>query len=226
MDTKGNPTCVGIILDGNRTWAKNRRLPHLEGHRRGRDRVVECARALLDRGIPHLAVFAFSTENWARKAEEVSYMMGLFRESAKMELRKLSKEGIRLRFVGQRGRFPEDIQDTMRELELETARNIRLTLWMCVSYGGRAEIAEAARSAARHGEVTEETIGRNLWSAEMPDCDLIIRTSGQKRLSGFLTWKSVYAELFFLDTLWPDFDEQMLDSVLVEYAKRERRFGR
>lgn len=226
MAASGVPTCVGLILDGNRRWAKKRGLPAFEGHRRGFNRVLECVRHLKHRGVRHVAVFAFSTENWERKAEEVSYLMNLFREGAVLGLGKLSEEGVRFRFVGQVGRFSKDIQESMKELERKTVDHTELTFWICVSYGGRAEIAEAARRAARLGDVTEETIARHLWSADMPDCDLIVRTGGEKRLSGFLTWKSVYAELFFIDAYWPDFDAAMLDSVLLGYARRERRMGK
>lgn len=221
-------TCIGIILDGNRRWAKAKGLPTLEGHRVGmRGTLKSTIRAVRNRGIPHMAAFMLSTENWNRSAEEVSYLMDLFREGIKNEFRELGDEGVRFRFVGQRQRFSKGIQQMMSEVESETAHNTALTFWACLSYGGRAEIVEAAQALQASGEaVTEESFEKHLWSAGMPDPDIIIRTSGEKRLSGFLTWKGVYSELFFIDTHWPDFDEATLDSILAEYAERERRMGK
>jgi undecaprenyl diphosphate synthase len=221
------PQCVGIILDGNRRWAKERGLPKLEGHRVGVEAVKNTTRFVRDRGIPNLAVYAFSTENWNREPGEVSYLMDLFREFIKKEVAELGKEGVRARFVGQRNRFSEDLQTAMQESETATASNNRITLWVCLSYGGRAEIVEAARRAAASGvEITEESLKQAMWTAEMPDPDIIIRTSGEKRLSGFLTWGSVYSELFFTETKWPDFSEKEFDAILAEYAERERRHGK
>jgi undecaprenyl diphosphate synthase len=220
--------CIGIILDGNRRWAKARGVPKLEGHRVGLLKTLkETIGAVKARGIPHLAVFLFSTENWNREAAEVAYLMDLFREQWKSELRDLGKEGVRVRFVGQRERFSKDLQEAMIEMEAETANNTGLTLWACLSYGGRAEIVEAAREMQKSGEeITEESFTKHLWTAEMPDVDIVIRTGGAKRLSNFLMWKSAYAELFFVDTFWPDFSEADLDRVLAEYAERERRMGK
>lgn len=221
------PTCIGIILDGNRRWAHERGLPKLEGHRQGAETLKKIARAVRDRGIPHLAVFAFSTENWNREQAEVSYLMKLFRSALEKDWRELGREGIRLRFAGQRERLAPDLQKLARDLEQETEKNTGLTLWACISYGGRAEIAEAARKAAAlGGEITEEALSKHLWTADMPDCDILIRTSGEKRISGFLTWKGTYAELFFVDEYWPDFSEEILDRILAEYAGRERRMGK
>jgi undecaprenyl diphosphate synthase len=208
-------TCIGIILDGNRRWARAREVPTLEGHRVGL------------RTTPHLAAYMFSTENWSRSEEEVGYLMQLFREGIKEELSELAKEGVRIRFVGQRDRFATDLQEAMTDIEKDTENNDRITFWACLSYGGRSEIVEAAKALCKSGEdVTEDNLERHLWTAQMPDPDIIIRTSGEKRLSGFLTWKGVYSELFFVDAHWPDFDETMLDEVLIEYAERERRMGK
>lgn len=221
------PVCVGIILDGNRRWAKEKGLPKLEGHRVGFGKLKDTVRCMRARGIQHLAVYLFSTENWNRESTEVAYLMDLFREVMKDELEALGKEGVRVRFVGQRERFSEDIQRLMNEVEKDTAHNSALTLWCCMSYGGRAEIVAAARAAVGAGEeITEESLARHLWTAGMPDPDIIIRTSGEQRLSGFLTWQSVYSELFFIDTKWPDFSEETLDVILAEYAGRERRRGK
>ncbi len=227
-DTAGGVShahCVGIIMDGNRRWAKARGLPKLEGHRAGLERLKDIVRHTRTRGISDLAVYAFSTENWNREPAEVSYLMELSIEATRRELKELGKEGIRIRFAGQRERFSEALQRSMAEVENETVGNGGLTLWICLSYGGRAEIVAAARAAARAGDITEESLTRQMWTAEMPDPDLIIRTGGEKRLSNFLPWQSVYSELFFTDTYWPDFTPQELDAILAEFAARERRHG-
>lgn len=220
------PICIGIIMDGNRRWAKEHGLPKLEGHRKGSETLKRIARAVRDRGIKHLSVYAFSTENWQREETEVSYLMDLLREFFRKEVETLGEENIRIRFVGQRERFTPDLQQILIEIEEKTKHNTAMTFWCCLSYGGRAEIVEAARKAAAAGkEITEESLENVLWTAEMPPPDLIIRTSGEQRLSGFLTWKSVYSELFFTDTKWPDFNEAELDRILAEFAQRERRHG-
>jgi undecaprenyl diphosphate synthase len=219
--------CIGIILDGNRRWAKAHGLPKLEGHRRGFDNLVECARWVRDRGIPHLAVFVFSTENWNREAEEVAYLMDLLREMAKQKLRDLEKEGIRVRFIGTKERLAPDIQEAIAEAEAVSEHNTRLTLWVCLSYGARAEIASAAETLRNSAKpITEEALRAHFWSAEMPDPDIIIRTSGEQRLSNFLLWQAAYSELFFIPEHWPDFNEDILDRILGEYAERERRHGK
>lgn len=219
------PACVGIIMDGNRRWAKAQNLPTLEGHRRGLDNLIECATWLRDAGVAHMAVFAFSTENWSRTEEEVSYLMELFRVFLKDRFEELKKERIRVRFIGELERFPEDLQKSMHAVEEETAQQSN-TLWICLSYGGRAEIAAAAAKVAQEGApITEASIEKHLWSAEMPDPDLIIRTSGEQRLSGFLTWKSTYSELFFIDKMWPEITKDDISRVLNEYAARDRRKG-
>ncbi|MBU6214815.1 di-trans,poly-cis-decaprenylcistransferase [Patescibacteria group bacterium] len=221
-------SCIGIILDGNRRWAKEHHLPQLEGHRVGLLKTLRATvRSVQSRGIRHLAVFLFSTENWNREPAEVSYLMDLFLEQINKEVAELGKEGVRIRFAGQRERFSEAIQAAMHDAEKHTEQNEGLTLWCCMSYGGRAEIVAAARAAAAAGdEITEASLAGHLWTAGMPDPDIIIRTSGEQRLSGFLTWESVYSELFFIDAKWPDFSEAMLDAILAEYAQRERRRGK
>lgn len=220
-------TCVGIIMDGNRRWAKARGLPKFEGHRVGLLKTLRnTIRFVSARSIKHLVVFMFSTENWNREPKEVSYLMDLFRESIQKELKELGEKGVRVRFVGQRERFSPDLQQGMNTVEKETAKNDVITLWCCLSYGGRAEIVAAVRAAAEKGEVTENSLGEHLWTAGMPDPDIIIRTSGEKRLSGFLPWQSVYSELFFTNTKWPDFTEEEFDSILAEFAQRERRRGK
>lgn len=218
--------CVGIIMDGNRRWAKARGLPKLEGHRAGVETLKNAVRFIRDRGVKHLAVYAFSTENWNREPAEITYLMDLFRTFVRKEAKELGKEGVRIRVIGQRERFAKDLQELMDSTEKETSQNDAITLWVCLSYGGRAEIVAAANAAAKGEEITEETLAHNLWTAEMPDPDIIIRTSGENRLSGFLTWHSVYSELFFVDTFWPDFSEKEFDDILAEFATRERRNGK
>lgn len=218
--------CVGIILDGNRRWAKAKGLPKLEGHRAGKETVKKMVRFVRDCGIKNLVVYAFSTENWNRNKDEVSYLMDLFREAIQKEMSELGKENVRIRFVGQRERFSEDLQKSMDEIEKSTAKNEAVTLWVCLSYGGRAEIVAAANAAASKSDIiTEDILSKNIWTAEMPDPDIIIRTGGEKRLSGFLTWQSVYSELFFTDTLCPDFDKEEFETILAEYRSRKRNFG-
>lgn len=222
-----SPACIGIILDGNRRWAKERGLPSFEGHRQGFENLKTIARAVRDRGIPHMAAYMFSTENWNRSAEEVGYLMDLFRQTIKDSMDELGSEGIRVRFVGQRERFAQDIQESMKDAEERTHANTDLTMWLCLSYGGRAEIVAAARALAAKGVVPDDASLRDaMWSAGMPDPDIIIRTSGEQRLSNFLVWQAAYSELFFIKQHWPDFDAKALDDILAQYAQRERRHGK
>lgn len=218
--------CVGIIMDGNRRWAKAKGLPSLEGHRAGAEKFKDVVRLVRSNDIKHFVVYGFSTENWNREPSEVAYLMDLFREALQKEMSELGKENVRVRFIGQRERFSDDLQQAMNTVEKETAQNDAITLWICFSYGGRAEIVAAAQAAAKSGEITEESLRAHMWSAEMPDPDIIIRTGGEKRLSGFLMWQSIYSELFFTDTLWPDFTKEEFDAILAEFATRERRNGK
>ncbi len=225
-ETKKPPGCIGVILDGNRRWARVSGLPELEGHRRGYERFVECTRWVRDRGIKHLAVYAFSTENWNRKAEEVSYLMDLLYEVAQQPLRKLGEENIRIRFIGKLDMLPQKLREAMARTEEGSAQNDGLTAWVCISYGSRQEITAAAQYLAATGQtITEGSLRKHFWTADMPDPDLIIRPGGEKRLSNFLLWQAAYSELFFIDPYWPDFSEALLDQVLAEYAGRERRMG-
>lgn len=222
-----NVKCVGIILDGNRRWAKAKGVSKMEGHRAGTQALKRTVRFVRDDGIKNLVVYAFSTENWNREPSEVSYLMDLFRESIKKEMSELGKENVRVRFVGQRDRFSDDLQISMDEIEKETKDNDGITLWICLSYGGRAEIVAAANSASAKSDlITEDLLSQSLWTAGMPDPDIIIRTGGEKRLSNFLLWQSAYSELFFTDTLCPDFDKEEFDAILAEFATRERRNGK
>ena len=222
-----NPHCIGVILDGNRRWAVREGLPKLEGHRRGYERMIDCTRWVRDRGIKHLVAYAFSTENWNRDPAEVAYLMDLFRALAGEDLRELAKEGVKVRFIGALERLAPDLQELIREVESQSMNNEAVTLWVCLSYGGRAEITAAAAAVTEAGEpITEEALRSHLWSADMPDPDLIIRTGGAQRLSNFLLWQAAYSELFFIDPFWPDFSEVLLDGILAEYAERERRMGK
>ncbi|OGG52937.1 di-trans,poly-cis-decaprenylcistransferase [Candidatus Kaiserbacteria bacterium RIFCSPLOWO2_12_FULL_53_8] len=221
------PACIGIILDGNRRWAKEHGLPTFEGHRRGLDNIETIGRAARHFGIQHMAVYAFSTENWNRSKEEVSYLMGLFESMARERLTKLGEDNIAVRFVGQRERFSQALQDAMNKAEAKNPEKPDLTVWICISYGGRAEIVNSARAAVEtDGAITEGSLVDYLWTRGMPDPDLIIRTAGEQRLSNFLLWQSAYSELFFVKKYWPAFTKADLEEVLKEYVLRERRIGK
>lgn len=220
------PRCVGIILDGNRRWAKEHGLPFFEGHRQGLNNVEPIALTARDLGVKHLALYAFSTENWNRPKEEIGWLMEIFETMAIEKAARLKKEGAKVRFVGQLWRFSENLQKLMREAEEKSPEDPRITLWICLSYGGRANIAQAAAALAKKGEeITEESISRNLWTAGMPDPDIIIRTGGEERISNFLLWQAAYSELFFPKTFWPDFTKEEFERIVNEYKKRERRNG-
>jgi undecaprenyl diphosphate synthase len=216
-------------MDGNGRWAERRGLPVAEGHREGTRALRRTVEAAIDLGVESLAVYAFSTENWARPTDEVESLMEIFGETIERELPDLARQGVRTRFIGRRDRVPGWLNERMEALEAETAANDRLSLWIAFDYGGRAEIVEAARRLVATGvspdEVDEETVAAHLYAPELPDPDLLIRTSGELRLSNFLLWQLAYAELVFVDTLWPDFGEDDLRSALADYATRRRRFG-
>ena len=220
---------VAIIMDGNGRWAEQHGLPVAEGHRAGTRSLRRTVEAAIDLGVESLAVYAFSTENWARPVDEVEDLMEIFGETIERELPDLAKEGVRVRFVGRRDRAPEGLLRQMEALEADTVENDRLRLWICFDYGGRAELVSAARRIVASGvdpaAVDEELVAANLDEPEMPDPDLIIRTSGEQRISNFLLWQSAYAELVFTDTLWPDFGADDLRAALDTYAGRRRRFG-
>jgi len=214
-------------MDGNRRWARERNLPTFEGHKKGVESLSEIARAARDAGVRHLAVFALSTENWNRSKEEVSYLLELFETAVDDAFKRLVEERARLHFVGDLERFPESLQKKFQLLEKESEQYDDFHVWACVSYGGRLEITRAAQKLVQAGsEVTEESLRDNMWSVGMPDPDIIIRTGGEKRLSGFLTWQSAYSELFFTDTYWPAFTQVELQAILEEYNARERRYGK
>ncbi|HXY16843.1 MAG TPA: polyprenyl diphosphate synthase [Gaiellaceae bacterium] len=220
---------VAIIMDGNGRWAGARGLGVADGHRAGSRALRPVVETAIDLGVESLAVYAFSTENWSRPPEEVEALMAIFGETIDRELADLAKEGVRTRFVGRRDRAPAWLQAKLGELEDATADRSRLNLWIAFDYGGRAELVEAARRIVESGadpdEVDEELVARHLYAPEMPDPDLVIRTSGELRVSNFLLWQSAYAEFVFTETLWPDFGPDELRSALEDYAQRRRRFG-
>ena len=220
---------VAIIMDGNGRWAAARGLPVAEGHRAGARALRRTVEAAIDLRIRSLAVYAFSTENWARPPDEVESIMELMDETIERELPDLAKQGVRTRFVGRRDRIPPALQAKMSRLEGETSGNDRLLLWIAFDYGSRAELVEAVRQLLADGvaseDVSEEALSARLYAPELPDPDLMIRTSGEQRVSNFLLWQSAYSELVFTDALWPDFGADDLRRALDEYASRQRRFG-
>jgi undecaprenyl diphosphate synthase len=220
---------VAIIMDGNGRWARRRRLPVAAGHRAGTRALRRTVEAAIDLGVESLCVYAFSTENWSRSPEEIGALMEIFVETIERELPDLAREGVRTRFIGRRDRATLELRAKMAALEEETAGNERLQLWIAFDYGGRAELVEAARRLVEAGvdseEIDEDLLAERLYAPEMPDPDLLIRTSGELRISNFLLWQLAYAELVFVDRLWPDFGEADLRSALEDYARRRRRFG-
>ena len=232
-DCRAALTHVAIIMDGNGRWALSRSLPRIAGHREGARAVRRAVEAAMRSGVSWLTIYAFSSENWRRPAGEIMDLTGLLRRYLRTEIAELKETGVRLRFIGDRGRFDADIQGDLAAAELDTIANTKLNLTIALSYGARAEIAAAARAAAAAvqngrldaGDLSEDVFARFLATAGMPDPDLIIRTSGEQRLSNFLLWQSAYAELVFLEVLWPDFEQAHFTMALAEYARRERRFG-
>jgi undecaprenyl diphosphate synthase len=220
---------VAIILDGNGRWAKRRGLPTAAGHRAGARTVRRVVEAAIELGIDDLSVFAFSTENWSRPQDEVDALMEIFAETIERELPDLAEQGVRVRFIGRRDRAPEALRARMHAMEDRTELNTRLNLWVAFDYGGRAELVQATRRIVESGvdpaEIDENVFAANLYAPELPDPDLFIRTSGELRVSNFLLWQLAYAELVFVDKLWPDFDERDLRAALADYASRRRNFG-
>ncbi len=224
------PKCVGIIMDGNRRWAKEAGLPAFMGHKKGYEVCKEVIRMVHDEGIPHLVIYAFSIENWQRVKEETSFLMGLLKSAAleyfSHNLSELKK--VRFRFVGDPSYLNEGIQNVIKKIEKQSAEaEYELTVWVLLSYSGRAEVLSAVNKAIAAGkEVDELSFSKLLWSNEMPDPDMIIRTGGEYRLSNFLIWQSIYSELFFTKTYWPAFTKDEFQSILKDYGNRERRIGK
>jgi len=227
------PQHIAVIMDGNGRWAAARGLPRAAGHRAGAQAVRRTIEAAIEAGVGWLTLYAFSSENWRRPADEVLELTGLLRHYIRQELAELSRQGVRVRVLGDRTRFESDTRAELDRAERTTLGNTRLNLNMALSYGARDEIAAAARAAAQAAvdgtldpaALTVERFEHFLSTAGMPDPDLVIRTSGERRLSNFLLWQSAYAELVFLDVLWPDFGQAEFNDALVEFARRERRFG-
>lgn len=227
------PRHVAIIMDGNRRWARRRNLPRVEGHRRGAEAVRVTVRAAADIGIEYLTLFAFSSENWSRPVEEVTDLMGLLRIYLRRELAELHSNGVRIRIIGERSGLDSDIGALIQQAEETTRNNRRITLVIALNYGGQAEIARAARRLAEQavrGEIDlasidEAAIEEQLYAPDIPAPELLIRTSGEQRISNFMLWQTAYSELVFDDVLWPDFDRAALERALAVFGERERRFG-
>jgi undecaprenyl diphosphate synthase len=227
------PRHVAIIMDGNGRWAKRRGLPRFEGHRRGVDAVRRAVKAAIELGIGYLTIFSFSTENWSRPAAEIAELMGLLRRFIRNDLADLHAQNVKVLVVGERQGVSEDIQRLMAEAETVTAGNTGLVLTIAFNYGGRTEIAKAARALAvevaagrlEPDDVTERALGARLSTAGVPDPDLLIRTSGEMRVSNFLLWQLAYAEFVFLPVLWPDFEKTDLEEAIQHFRGRDRRYG-
>ena len=224
------PRHIAIIMDGNGRWAKKRMLPRVAGHAQGVERVRDVVKACADRGVRYLTLFAFSSENWRRPEDEVTRLMELFVMALEREVKKLHRNGIRLRIVGDLSRFDDRLRRLIADGEALTAANDKLTLTVAANYGGRWDIMQAV-NAWRHAHprtqhISEEALAEHLCMAYAPEPDLFIRTGGEKRISNFLLWQLAYTELYFTDTLWPDFDAESLDKAIASYRQRERRFGR
>ncbi len=227
------PRHVAIVMDGDGRWAKQRGLPRTEGHKQGESSLLDVIMGAIELGIPYLSAYAFSTENWRRSPDEVRFLMGFNRDVIHRRRDLLNEMGVRIRWAGRRKRLWRSVISELEEAERMSAGNSVLTLQFCVNYGGRAEIADAVAAIAadvaagkvRPGKVDEKLIGRYLDEPEMPDVDLFVRSSGEHRTSNFLLWQSHYAELVFLDTLWPDFDRRHLWQACEMYASRDRRYG-
>lgn len=225
--TPAIPHHVAIVMDGNGRWANKRFLPRVAGHQQGVGALSRCVKACMARGIAVLTVFAFSSENWNRPADEVSGLMELLALALAREVPSLKANGVQLHFVGEREQLSEKVRGGLIQAEEATAENKRLVLNVCFNYGGRWDIAQAARKLAERGEpITEMALDRALALAHVPDPDLVIRTGGELRISNFLLWQAAYSELYFSDKLWPDFDDAALDEAISFFASRERRFGK
>jgi undecaprenyl diphosphate synthase len=227
------PRHIAIIMDGNGRWAKARGLPRIAGHRRGAEAARRAVIAAAELGVPYLTLFGFSSENWSRPSSEISDLMGLLRHYLRGEIAELHRNGVRLKVIGEFGRLAPDIIDLIEHAEAVTGGNTRINLTMALSYGGRAEIVDAVRRIARQAvsgilaadAIDEACLARHMLTAGIPDPDLLIRTSGEQRISNFLLWQCAYSELVFTKTLWPDFAKRDLEQAIDEFAARERRYG-
>jgi len=221
---------IGIILDGNRRWARARFLPTLEGHRRGYNKLKKVCDWSIESNIKILTVYAFSTENWNRAKKEVAYLFNLLETGLLKDIDEMHAKKIRMKFIGQIERLPESLQKLIKSAERKTKHNKKLLFQICISYGGRPEIVRAVQEIVKKKipakNITEKTIDNHLWTAGIPHPDMIVRTSGEQRLSNFLTWQSAYSEILFIDTPWPAFSKTDLTQAVYEYNRRRRRFGK
>ena len=225
---------IAVIMDGNGRWAKKRGLPRTAGHKKGSEVVIDIAKAAKSMGVKYLTIYAFSTENWKRSKEEVDTLMNLLREYLSRDFKELDKENIRIRFIGERGMLAPDIVEKMEKLEAETQNNTAATLVVALSYGSRAEITHAVRQIGRKiksgdilpEDIDEKTISDMLYTSGIPEPDILIRTSGEQRLSNYLLWQLAYSEFFFTPTPWPDFTKEELKQIVETYHTRERRSGK
>jgi undecaprenyl diphosphate synthase len=225
------PKHIGFIMDGNRRWAKAKGLPSLEGHRAGlNDGVYKVLDGCQKRGVKYVTLYAFSTENWNRSKEEINYLIMLFRKMINDKLDELNEKKVRLNFIGHLNDWPKSMQQEINKAMELTKSNKEMTVNIALSYGGRAEIVDAAKRIVEEGlkpsEITEAKFSEYIYEAGQPDPDIIVRTSGEQRISGFMLWQAAYAELYFTDIHWPDFNEKEVDKVIAEYNHRERRFGK
>ena len=223
------PRHVAIVMDGNGRWAKKRFMPRIFGHKHGVDALIATIQACANRGVEHLTVFAFSSENWKRPEEEVSGLMGLVLSAMTLYLTKIAGDGVRVRIIGDRSSVSQKVRNAWQRAESATAHNTRITVWVAFNYGGRWDIVQACQRALHDGvpasELTEEKLASYTAQHDAPDPDLFIRTGGEVRISNFLLWQVAYSELHFTECLWPDFDEAELDRAFAVYATRDRRFG-
>ena len=221
------PRHIAIVMDGNGRWAKQRFLPRLAGHKKGVDALRRCVRLCIERGVGVLTVFAFSSENWNRPADEVSGLMHLLAVALGQEVPSMHREGVQLHFVGEREGLSEKVKAAFAEAEALTAANDQLILNVCFNYGGKADIVQAAQRVASQGlAMTEANLNAAMGMAHVRDPDLLIRTGGEFRISNFLLWQAAYSELYFSSALWPDFGQEQLDTAIADFARRERRFGK
>lgn len=221
------PHHIAVVMDGNGRWANRRFLPRAAGHKQGVDALHECVKACAERGVKVLTVFAFSSENWERPADEVSGLMALLAKALTREVAQLSKEGIQIHFIGERDSLSDSLKRGFEQAENATAHNLKLIFNICFNYGGRWDIAQAASKLIAKGlSITPASLNSEMSLGHVPDPDLVIRTGGEQRLSNFLLWQAAYSELYFSDKLWPDFDAAALDEAIDEFNRRERRFGK
>ncbi len=221
------PNHIGIILDGNRRWAKKRGLPTFEGHKKGLEKIKKVVEWSKEIGVKTLTLYVFSTENWKRAKEEVDYLMKLAKKAISVDFKKLAKQGVRIKVIGKKEMLPKTLQKEVEKIERITKKNKKMTLNVALSYGGRGEIIEAVKKIVKKkvpvNKITEDLIAKNLWASNL---DMIIRPGKEKRISNFLVWQAAYAELYFLDKYWPAFNKRDLNKALVEYNRRQRRFGK